>query len=137
LAGSASEPDHALGDLPRGFAVAHVPQQYGEFVAAETGDRVALLRAGLEPMRNDGQQLVARAVAERIVDALEVIQVDIHERAAREPGGRRRQLLRQAIAKQCAIGQLRERIVVAWRYRRSSRALLESAARSRSAKAAP
>ena len=63
-------------------------------------------------MRDDRQELVAGAVAKRVVDALEVIQVHVHERAAREPGGRGRQLLRQAVAEQRAVGQLRERIVV-------------------------
>ena len=63
-------------------------------------------------MRDDRQQLVARAVAERVVDALEVIEVHVHERAAREPGGRGRELLREPVAEQRAIRQLRERIVV-------------------------
>ena len=63
-------------------------------------------------MRDDRQQLVARAVAERVVDALEMIEIHVHERAAREAGGRGRELLREPVAKQRAIRQLRERIVV-------------------------
>ena len=63
-------------------------------------------------MRDDRQQLIAGAVAERVVDALEVIEIHVHERAARQPGGRGRQLLREPVAEQRAVRQLGERIVV-------------------------
>ena len=76
--------DHALGDAARSLGVAHVAQQHGEFVAAQARDGVAFFRAGLEAMRDDRQQLIAGAVAERVVDALEVIEIHVHERAARE-----------------------------------------------------
>ena len=112
MAGSASERDHAFGDLSRGLGIADVAQQHGELIAAETRDRVALFRARLEPMRDDRQQLIARAVAERVVDPFEMIEIDVHERAAREPGGGRRELLREPVAEQRAIRQLGERIVV-------------------------
>ena len=63
-------------------------------------------------MRDDGQELVAGAVAERVVHALEVIEVDVHQRAAREAGRGGRELLREAVAEQRAVRQLRERVVV-------------------------
>ena len=104
--------DHAIGDAARGFRVTDVAQQHREFVAAEARHRVALFRARLETMRDDRQQLIAGAVAERVVDALEVIEVHVHERAARESGGRGRQFLREPVAKQRAVRQLGERIEV-------------------------
>ena len=104
--------DHAIGDLPRGLGIADIAQQHREFIAAEPRDRVALFRAGLEAVRDDRQQLVARAVAERVVDALEVIEIDVHERAAREAGGGAGEFLRQPVAEQRAVRQLRERVVV-------------------------
>ena len=71
--------------LAHGLSVAHIAQQYRESVTPEAGHGIALLRAGLEPVRDDGQQLIAGAVAQGVVDALEVIQIHVHERAACEP----------------------------------------------------
>jgi hypothetical protein len=59
-------------------------------------------------VRDDRQQLIARAVAERVVDALEVIEIDVHERAAREATRRGGKFLREPVAEQRAIRQLRQ-----------------------------
>ena len=42
-----------------------LPQDDGEFIAAEPRHRVAVLDAGAQPLRHDGQQLIAGDVADR------------------------------------------------------------------------
>ena len=51
-----------------------------EFVAAEAGDQVARLDAVLEAGRDRLQKLVADMMSERVVDALEFVDVDIEQR---------------------------------------------------------
>ena len=62
--------------------IRHVAQDHRELVAAETRDGVAILHAGAQALRDDGEQLVAGSVADRVVHALEVIEVDVEQRAA-------------------------------------------------------
>ena len=54
-----------------------------EFVAAEPRHHVRAAHAGPQPLGDALQQLVADRVAERVVDALELVDVDIHHRALR------------------------------------------------------
>ena len=49
----------------------------GEFVAAEPGDEIGLADAAAQPAGDAFQQFVADRVAERVVDALEFVDVDI------------------------------------------------------------
>ena len=65
-----------------------VGQQQRELVAAESRGEVVAPDAALDPLRHRGQQPVARGVAERVVDDLEVVQVEEQHRqhAARRPG---------------------------------------------------
>ena len=49
-------------------------------------------------------------MAERIVDALEVVEVDVEQRAARAAVGESGELLREPVAEQQPVGQLRQRI---------------------------
>ena len=65
-------------------------QQHAELVAAEAGDGVALAERLLEAVRDLLQQAVARVVAERVVDLLEVVEVDQHHGRGRRPRGGRR-----------------------------------------------
>ena len=88
-----------------------VGQQHAELVAAEAGDGVALAERLLQAVRDLLQQAVARVVAERVVDLLEVVEVDQHHgrgdvRAA--AGGDR---LLDAVAEERAVGQAGERVV--------------------------
>ena len=52
----------------------------GEFVASQPRDEVGAVDALAEPHRHGFQQLVANHVSERIVDALEFVDVDIQYR---------------------------------------------------------
>ena len=82
-----------------------------ELVAAEPGDGVALAERLLQPVGDLLQQAVAGVVAERVVDLLEVVEVDQHHggggvRAV--AGGDR---LLDAVAEQRAVGQPGQRVV--------------------------
>ena len=85
--------------------IASAGREHGELVAAQPGDRVAGAQRVAQPLAADRQQPVARGVAERIVDLLEVIEVEerdhggaslrehisdplLEVRAVREPGER-------------------------------------------------
>ena len=54
----------------------------GELVAAEAGNRVELPDAAAQPVGDDLQQLVADRMSERVVDALEMIEVEAQHRQA-------------------------------------------------------
>ena len=55
--------DDALCDLVGGIGRNHLPQDHGEFIAPQARDGVAVLDAGAQALRHDGQQLIARAVS--------------------------------------------------------------------------
>jgi len=66
---------------PRGiFRMLERVQQGGELVPAHARDDVVGPHAGFQHARHAAEDLVASVVAERIVDALEAIQVDIENR---------------------------------------------------------
>ena len=58
----------------------------GELVAADAGDEIVAADGVGEPLRHRADQLVADRMAERIVDVLEVVEVDVEH-------GRRRAAL--------------------------------------------
>ena len=64
-----------------------------------------------QPRGDRPQQLVAGAVAERVVDALEVVEVDEQRRDRRLAATRARQHLLDAVEDQRAVGQARQRVV--------------------------
>ena len=57
-----------------------VDEQHGELVAAEPRRRVGGPQGALEPRGHDPEQVVAGLVAERVVDRLEVVDVDVEDR---------------------------------------------------------
>ena len=73
-----------LLDLPdHGRGPGHVGagrQEHAELVAAEAGDGVGLAQARDEALAHELQQHVAVVVAERVVHALEPIEVEHHQR---------------------------------------------------------
>ena len=66
----------------RGIRIGDVAQDHRELIAAQARNGVAVLDRRAQPLRDDGQQLVARGVPDRVVDALEMIQIDVQQRAA-------------------------------------------------------
>ena len=72
----------AAGDLER-LLLTHVEDDDRELVAAEAGDAVPGPDAGLQALGEVHQQRVPDLVAEGVVDALEVVEVDQHQREPR------------------------------------------------------
>ena len=60
----------------------HLRHDDGEFVAAEAGDGVGLARAAAQAVGDQLEQFVADRMAERIVDALELIEIEAQHREA-------------------------------------------------------
>ena len=92
------------------FGLLDVALHDGELVAAEPADGIDLADAGLQPLGDGAQQFVADRMAERIVDLLEMIDVDREHgkaAAAAHVGDR----LLDALAEHHAIGQAGERVV--------------------------
>ena len=57
----------------------NVFEEDGELVAAESRDRVAGAGRHAEPFADRLEQFVARRVSQRVVDVLEVVEVDHHD----------------------------------------------------------
>ena len=101
--------EDALGDHLGGrLGVGAVLQAHGELVAAEAGDHVAGAHAGAQALRDRDQQLVPDGVAERVVDRLEVVDVDEQHRQLRARAGER---VAHAGDEQRAVRQVGQRVV--------------------------
>ena len=66
-----------------GLVAPALGQQHRELVAAEAGEHVGVAQPRAQRLRDARDQLVAGAVAERVVDRLEVVEVEHQRRAAR------------------------------------------------------
>ena len=81
--------ENPLSDLDRGLRAVEVLQQHHELVAAEARRRVAGADALREPLGHVDQRLVAGAVAEAVVDRLEVVDIEEdHPKLAAARGAR-------------------------------------------------
>ncbi len=89
------------------------PQEQRELVAAEPGDQIGLARAS--PQRRadaSHQHLVADGVAERVVDRLEVVEIDAeHRDRLAALGCAALDLVHLRRAEQRAVGQVGQRVV--------------------------
>ena len=85
--------------------------QHGELVAAQARHGVRGARGLDDALRHRLQQPVAGIVAERVVDVLEVVQVEEHDRDRALPALRERERVLHAVAEQVAVGEQRQRIV--------------------------
>ncbi len=101
---------HALGRDER--IVVQVGEQDQEAVPAGAGEQVRGAERLPQPRGQEPQQLVAGAVAEGVVDQLEVIEVDVQQCDLRAgaPGAGERQL--ELLREQRAVGQPGERVVI-------------------------
>ena len=86
-------------------------EQDREFIAAQARHRVGEARRFHQALRNRLQQPVADIVAERIVDALEIVQVDEHDCHLVVCALRQRQRMLQAIAEEAPVGEQGQRVV--------------------------
>ena len=90
--------------------VAHVLLQQRELIAAKAGDHIGIAHAVLQPVGDDFQENVAGGMPQRIVDILEMIEIEIKHRESMSAafGARKGQL--QPVEKRDAIGQAGQRI---------------------------
>src|SRR6476620_1833965 len=72
--------EQALGDDGRLGRLVDGGEEHGELVASEPRNRVARADDLLQPVAEGGEHLVAHAVAELVVDLLELVEVDENER---------------------------------------------------------
>ena len=83
-----------------------------EFIAAHSGDGVGLAHQGAQPVGDDLQQLVAGVMAERVVDGLELIEIEMMDRdrfLAVNPAAQR---LFEPLVQQHPVGEVGQRVVV-------------------------
>ena len=91
---------------------AAVGQQDGELVAAEAGDRGAVAHALAQRVGHLADQLVAGAVAERVVDVLEAVDVEQHDCAARAVAGDVVDVALELALERAPVQQAGQRVVV-------------------------
>ena len=82
-----------------------------EFVAAKSCGGVAFPQAGAQAHGHGFEQLVADMMAERVVDMLEVVEIEHHHRHLILVAARLRDIVAQAILEQDPVRQARQRIV--------------------------
>ncbi len=119
--GGLDRPQHGFGQLGQLFGARGVLDEQRELVAAEPGHQrgagageTRLVRAAPQTLGDGGQQPVADAVAEGVVDGLEAVQIQVAQ-----PDPARAALLvrlrlqrgRQAFEEQRAVGQPGHRVV--------------------------
>ena len=101
-----------LGGRRVGELSAAVLHQHRELVAADARERLALAQARLQDGGDAPQQLVAREVAEGIVDAVEEVDVEVEQCVGASLGLGARQRALESLLERLAVRQPRERIVV-------------------------
>ncbi len=82
-----------------------------EFIAADARDRVALAQALRQALRDDLQDIVADLVAQRIIDVLEIVEIDRGDGQQIVVAFRRGQRLLDPVQQQQAVGQVGQRVV--------------------------
>ena len=106
--------DHRVADAlrkRRGVgSLLHLRHDDGELVAAHARDHVELARAAAQTLADQLEQLVADMVAERIVDALEVVEVETEHREALAALDAL-DLVIELFEQQRAVGQVGQRVV--------------------------
>jgi len=100
--------DESLGDALGLGGVADVDADDDELVAAEAGYEVVGPDGVRQPVGHGQEELVARLVAEGVVDELEVVEVDEQHRHGRLGPG---QLIPQRLPEQAAVGKAGEAVV--------------------------
>ena len=94
------------------FVAAQALDQHHEFVTAQARQRVSLAHAALQPFRHLNQQLVPLVMALRVVQGLEVVQVQVQQCRIGARTVRRRHGTRQAVVQQTPVGLPGQRVEV-------------------------
>ncbi len=74
--------DDVLRQVAQPGPIGAFGNDYLKLIASETADPARLADGALEPLRDLAQQRVADRVASCVVDVLEAVQVEQHDRAA-------------------------------------------------------
>ncbi len=112
LEGIAHHVVHPIRHVDRVARVAHVVEPHGEFVAAVARQRVAFAQAGGQPARDLLEQLIARFVAEGVVDYLEAIDVDEeHGESVVVVAAQPVERMAQQVEEERPVGKAGERVV--------------------------
>ena len=104
-------PADPLGDQDHLSLARQLFEQERELVATEPGDRVHRAQHRLQPVRQPRQQAVAGGVPERVVDLLEVVDVEEQDRDRGVVAARAVQSDAEAVEEQRPVGEPRERVV--------------------------
>ena len=83
----------------------------GEFVAAEPRHQIVAAHDAAQTLRHVEDELVADVMAERVVDVLEVVEVDVEHRGGESAAAHIIDGLLEALAEIDAVGQAADRIV--------------------------
>ena len=89
-----------------------VSHQQEELVAAVSADDVVRSRGAAQAFGDGGEHLVARLVAEAVVDELEVIEVDVEDGDGAPAPGCARERVVELASELVAVRQAREGIVI-------------------------
>ncbi len=109
--GRAERRDDTAGDGLQHRMIGGGGRDHGEFVAAEPGDHVVGAQRPRQPLRDAADQLVADRMAERVVDVLEVIEIDVEDRGGRASAANLGDCRFQPLAKEDAVRQPAERVM--------------------------
>ncbi len=86
-------------------------KHHHKFISAHARDRVHIAHSGTESAGDFDQQQVARRMTVRVVEGLEIVQVQKQHGAAKPAAFSRRHGLIQPIGQQTAVGQLGQRVI--------------------------
>ena len=109
--GRADRGDHARGHGLQGGVIEAAGGDDGEFVAAEAGDQVVAAQGAAQPLGDAADQLVADRVAERVVDVLEMVEIDVEDGRGRPPWRTFSMIASSRSPKNMRLGKPAERIV--------------------------
>ncbi len=101
-----------LGDAFHAADKVQIRQDHRELVPAQARHRVGLAHAGSDAARGVDQQNVALLVSERVVDLLEVVQVDEQDRDVQLIALGLGDVVRQPVMEHAPVGQLGQRVEV-------------------------
>ena len=102
---------HALDRVKHVRAASDLRQQDPELVAAEARDGVGGAQRGLEAPAQLDEQLVARGMAQRVVDLLEAVEIDDRDRAPCVGPPPRVDHVADPVVEQRPVGESGQRIV--------------------------
>jgi hypothetical protein len=109
---SADDIDQPIGERARLVRALQRKLHHGKFVAAEPRDHVGIAQALPEPLRYGPEKLIADRMAECIVDAFEMIEIEaVNGEAFTVPVHSRQQFL-EPLMEQHAVRQIGQRIVM-------------------------